>query len=84
MFSEELDFFKSHQDELVREHEGKVLVIKGQSVIGVYPDVLVAYLEAQKEHSIGTFMLQPCEAGPEAYTVTISSTRLTGQYGSEE
>jgi hypothetical protein len=66
MFSEELDFFISHQNELVREHRGKVLVIKGQKVIGAYPNALAACFEAQKEHVIGTFMLQPCEPGPEA------------------
>lgn len=78
MFLEELDFFKAHQDELVRKHKGKVLAIKGQTVIGAYPDALIAYLEAQKEHQVGTFMLQPCEPGPEAFTVTISSTKLIG------
>jgi len=72
MFDKELQFFIASQDELVRKHQGKVLVIKGQTVIGVYQDALEAYLEAQKEHELGTFMIQPCEPGPEAYTVTAS------------
>jgi hypothetical protein len=75
-FSEELDFFISNQEDLVRDFQGKFLVLKGSKVIGVYPDPLSAYIETQKEHPIGSFMIQPCVPGPEAYTVTISSTVL--------
>lgn len=77
MFTEELSFFIANQDQLVREYQGKTLVLKGQKVIGVYPDALTAYLEAQKEHPLGSFMIQSCIPGPEAYTVTISSTALS-------
>jgi len=80
MFTEELEFFKANQEELVRKHQGKILVIKGQAVVGAYTDIWSAYEEAQKEHPLGTFMLQPCEPGPQAYTVTITSTKLTGYY----
>lgn len=80
MFLEELDFFKMHQEELVQKYKGKILVIKGQAVVGAYADIWSAYEEAQKEHPLGTFMLQPCEPGPQAYTVTITSTKLTGYH----
>jgi hypothetical protein len=76
-FSEELDFFISNQEALVKEFQGKFLVLKGKKVLGVYPDALSACIEAQKEHPLGTFMIQPCMPGPEAYTVTITSTVLT-------
>jgi len=76
MFTEELNFFIANQDQLVERYSGKVLVIKGQSIVGVYPNVLSAYLEAQKEHELGSFMIQLCLPGPQAYTVTINSTRL--------
>jgi len=75
-FSEELNFFISNQETLLKDFLGKVLVLKGQKVIGVYPDALSAYIETQKDHPLGTFMIQPCVPGPEAYTVTISSTGL--------
>ena len=75
-FSEELNFFISNQENLVKDFQGKFLVLKGQKVIGVYPDALSAYIETQKEHPIGSFMIQPCVPGPEAYTVTLSSTIL--------
>ena len=73
MFHEELDYFIANQEDLVRKYRGKTLVIRGQEVCGVYQNALEAYLEAQKTYEIGTFMLQPCEPGPSAYTVTISS-----------
>lgn len=75
-FSEELDFFISNQEKLIKEFLGKVLVLKGKKVIGVYPNVLSAYIETQKELPLGSFMIQPCVPGPEAYTVIISSTIL--------
>ena len=73
MFDTELGYFVAHQDELVAKHQGKTLVIRGEQVVGVYPSALDAYLGAQKQYPVGTFMIQPCEPGPEAYTVTISS-----------
>ncbi len=71
MFKTELDYFISRQEEIVEEHFGKFLVIKGREIVGVYETALEAYIEAQKEHPLGTFMIQPCQPGPQAYTVTI-------------
>ena len=73
MFDTELNYFKAHQDELVAKHGGKTLVIRGENIEGVYETALQAYLEAQKTFELGTFMIQSCAPGPEAYTVTISS-----------
>lgn len=73
MFEDELKFFVANQKELVKKYRGKTLVIKGQTIVGVYQNVLEAYLEAQKKCKVGTFMIQPCKPGPSAYTVTISS-----------
>ena len=71
MFEKELAYFKAHQDELVRDHKGKILVLSGENVVGVYGTPLEAYLDAQRTYAQGTYMLQPCEPGPSAYTVTI-------------
>lgn len=73
MFDKELAFFIAHQDDLVAKHQGKTLVIRGEHVEGAYDSALEAYLAAQKQFPLGTFMIQPCESGPRAYTVTISS-----------
>jgi len=73
-FSEELDFFISNQENLVKDYQGKCLAIKGKTILGVYPDPLSAYIETIKDHPAGTFMIQPCDPGPEAYTVIITSS----------
>lgn len=76
MFKKELDFFKSNQNSLVPKYKGKILAIKGNEVIGAYQTALEAFEKTQKQFKAGTFMLQPCEQGPEAYTVTISSNEV--------
>lgn len=72
MFRKELDFFIKNQKTLVEKHKGKTLVIVKQAVVGVYKNPLQAYLEAQKKYPIGSFMIQECQPGPSAYTVTIN------------
>jgi len=74
MFETELQFFKNHQDELLRTYQGRVLVIRGESVEGDYGSPLEAYLAAKEKFEPSTFLIQPCMPGPDAYTVTISSS----------
>lgn len=76
MFANELQFFIDHQDELVKQYEGQTLAIKDDQVLGAYDTPLEAYLETQKKYQLGTFMIQPCEPGAEAYTVTISTLHV--------
>ncbi len=73
MFQTELQYFIDHQDELVAQYRGRVLAIQGQQILGIYRSALEAYLETLKTQAPGSFMLQPCEPGPEAYTVTITT-----------
>lgn len=73
MFETELEFFVTHQDELVAQYSGKVLVIRGSEVVGSYETPLEAYEDASSRFEPGTFMIQSCEPGPAAYTVTIAS-----------
>jgi len=79
MFDEEFQFFIAHQDELVAKHKGQFLVLQGSRVIDVRPTLLEAYLEGNRRFAPGTFMLQRCEPGPEAYTVTLSTWGLFSQ-----
>lgn len=73
MFEREFKYFVAHQDELVAAHRGKVLVIQGERVAGAYASPLEAYQAASRSFKPGTFMLQPCEPGREAFTVTIAA-----------
>jgi len=76
MFEREFQFFIANQDRLVREYEGKTLVLRGEEVISAHDDALDAYLAALEKYEPGTFMIQPCIQGADAYTVTITSHGL--------
>lgn len=76
MFERELAYFVEHQDELVKEFDGRVLVIRGEKVEGDYRTPLAAFLDAKKRFEPGTFMIQQCRPGEDAYTVTITSSAL--------
>ena len=64
----ECSYYKSHQEELVRQYEGKVIVIVGEEVIGSYDTELDAYVETKKTHQPGTFLVQKCHPGEEVRT----------------
>lgn len=72
LFKDELEFFVKNQEVLVKQHEGKTLAIKGNQILGAYDTPLEAYVETQRTHPVGTFMLQVCAPGPDAYTITIN------------
>ena len=76
MFYRELAYFIAHQEELVAQYRGKTLVICGESIQGVYGSALEAYLAAQERFTPGTFMIQPCQPGSGAYTVTINTAHV--------
>lgn len=73
MLNEEFNYYLEHQSDLVKAHEGKFLVIKGQKVQGAYNSKMQAYEEGKKSHELGTFLIQYCAAGQEAYTATYHS-----------
>lgn len=69
----QLEYFKVHQDELVKKYEGKFLVIKDEKVQGVYNSEMEAYTDAKKKLELGTFLIQRCLPGEESYTQTFHS-----------
>jgi hypothetical protein len=73
VFEAELEYFIANQEELVSRYRGQSLVIRGSELVGVYSSPLDAYLAARRSYPAGTFMIQPCEPGPDAYTVTINA-----------
>jgi hypothetical protein len=70
---EEFQFYLDRQTELVEEHEGKVIVIKGAEVLGVYDDVMTAIDVTRKSHRLGTFLVQQVTRGNSAYTQSFHS-----------
>ncbi len=69
----EFQYYIDHQEELVRQHNGKFIVIKGQEIIGVYDSEMEAIEKTSAEHELGTFLIQKCEPGSESYTQTYHS-----------
>lgn len=69
----EFEYYLANQDELVKKHKGKFIVIKGCKVIGEYDSPFEAVEETSKEHEVGTFLVQKCEPGSGSYTQTYHS-----------
>jgi len=64
----EFRYYLDHQAELVAKYDGKFIAIKDEKVVGVFDSELKAVQETAKHHSLGSFLVQKCEPGPESYT----------------
>jgi Family of unknown function (DUF5678) len=73
MLETEFEYFKTHQDELVKEYNGKYIVIRGQEVVGAYSSELAALEDAKKKFDLGTFLIQLVTPGDSSYTQTFHS-----------
>lgn len=73
MLKKEFQFYLDNQADFVKEYLNKYLVIKGAEIIGVYNSIEEAYIEPQKEHELGTFLIQLCQEGTDSYTQTFHS-----------
>ena len=69
----EFQYYLEHQPEFVERYSGKVLVIKEKKVIGVFESEPDAVFATAREHELGTFLVQKCEPGTDAYTRTFHS-----------
>lgn len=69
----EFQFYLDNQDELVKEYDGKFIVIKDVEVLGAYDDALMAITETKKSHKLGTFLVQKVSKGTSDYTQTFHS-----------
>jgi hypothetical protein len=70
---EEFDYYLAHQDELVGRYDGKFLVIRDKQVRGAYDSELEAYRAASSDYEPGSFLIQRCAPGDEAYSQTFFS-----------
>lgn len=69
----EYDYFLEHHKELVKQFNGRFVVIKGQKVIGDYISEQDAYITTTKSHELGTFLIQFCSPRKESYQQTYHS-----------
>jgi len=73
MLKEEFDFYIKNQAGLVKDYDGKYIVIKDQKVQGAYDTQTEAYEKATAQFELGTFLIQLVTPGTEAYTQTFHS-----------
>jgi len=53
-------FFEENLNNLVKEYDGKFVVIKDQCVIGAYDSFDKAYMETTETEELGCFIIQQC------------------------
>lgn len=70
---QEFDYYIANQKELVEKYRGRVIVIKGKQVVGVYRNEVEAVTESERKFELGTFLVQKCEPGEDNYTQTFHS-----------
>jgi len=73
MLNVEFKYFIDHQDELVKRYNNRVLVIIGERVVDDYDDYDQAVFQSLKKYEPGSFLLQECIEGEDAYTDTFCS-----------
>jgi len=73
MLNTEFRYFLDHQGELVKLYNNRVLVIIGEKVVADYDDFDQAFSQSVEKYEPGSFLLQECTEGEDAYTDTFCS-----------
>ena len=76
---EEFDYYLAHQDEFVEKYDGKVIGLKGETLVGVYDKEFEAIRDLWSKHEPGTVLVQRVSEGEEAYTITIATPGVSFQ-----
>jgi hypothetical protein len=77
MLDAEFKYYLDNQDEILKSYNGKVVVIKDDEVVDAYDDYQQAYFGSVKKYKLGTFLLQLCTPGDEAYTIRFNRPNVT-------
>ena len=73
MLEKEFKYYLKNQDELLKKFNGRFIVIKDDKILGDYSSEIEALSETRKTHEVGTFLIQKCTPGNNAYTETYHS-----------
>ena len=76
MLKAEFKYFIDHQNELVKKYNNRFLVIVGEEVVGDYDDFEQALFQSVKIYEPGTFLVQECTEGEDAYTQTFHTRAI--------
>ncbi len=61
-------YYLDNQANLVKQFDGKFLVITEEGVSGAYDREDLAYYAGKSKYGLGSFIVQLCTPGEEAYT----------------
>jgi hypothetical protein len=68
MIEKEFKWYLENQSQLIEKYNGKFLIIQNNSIIGDYDTEEDAVFDAQKKYEQGTYIIQFCSPGDDAYT----------------
>jgi hypothetical protein len=69
-------WYLTHQDELVKQYDGKYLLISDSAVHGAYDSFGDAVFAGRKQCQRGKFAVQRCSPGDKDYTARIATPFL--------
>ena len=76
MLNVEFRYYLDNQDKLLKMYNNRFLVIVGQEVVGDYDDFEQALFQSAEKYEPGTFLVQECTEGEDAYTQTFHSRAI--------
>ncbi|MBO4327973.1 MAG: hypothetical protein J5831_01020 [Bacteroidales bacterium] len=73
LLENEFKFYLDNQASILAEYGGKFVVIVGDEVVGAFDTMAEAYYDSAKKYEPGTFLIQHCTEGEDAYTQSFTS-----------
>lgn len=73
MLEVEFQYYKDNQKELLKKYNGRYIAIVGREVVGDYDTFEDAVDKTTLQYKPGTFLIQECTEGEDAYTQTFHS-----------
>lgn len=58
MLEKEFKYCQKHHQKLLNQFNGRYVVVRDDKVIGDYATEIKAYTKTQKQHKLGTFLIQ--------------------------
>ena len=69
MLDKEFKYYLEHQDVLLKKYNNRVIVIVDEKVVDDYDSFEQAFFKSiEKKYEPGTFLIQECTEGEDAYT----------------
>ena len=62
MLDREFHYYKAHENELVKQYNGKFIAIVGEQVVGVFDEEFTAYQEMKTKYGLGNFLTSTLRA----------------------